>query len=147
MTFAERCDEFSSHSSTTLSVNSQRNHRMFSKHLRQFFGDRNLIEIHRRMVEEPQFRSWSLNGMGTTPLATFSATNLTFSSQTVGTTSYPQTMNLTNTGTPALTFTVTVNGDFVQTNNCPASLAPSASCTFTGTFTPTTGGREREAWS
>lgn len=115
--------------------------------LRQFFEDRNLIEIHRRMVEESQFRSWSLNGMGTTPLATFSATNLTFSSQTVGTTSYPQTMNLTNTGTPALTFTVTVNGDFAQTNNCPASLAPSARCTFTGTFTPTTGGREREAWS
>jgi hypothetical protein len=55
-------------------------------------------------------------------------------------TSYPQTMNLTNTGTAALTFTVAVNGDFAQTNDCPASLAPSASCTFTWTFTPTTGG-------
>jgi len=52
MTFAELCDEFRSSHSSTLSVNSQRNHRMFSKHLRQFFGDRNLIEIHRRMVEE-----------------------------------------------------------------------------------------------
>ena len=37
------------------------------------------------------------------------------SSLTVGTISYPQTMNLTNTGTSALTFTVTVNGDFAQT--------------------------------
>jgi hypothetical protein len=52
MTFAELCDEFRSSHSSTLSVNSQRNHRMFSKHLRQFFGDRNLIEIHQRMVEE-----------------------------------------------------------------------------------------------
>jgi integrase len=52
MTFAELCDEFHSSHSSTLSVNSQRNHRMFSKHLRQFFGDRNLIEIQRRMFEE-----------------------------------------------------------------------------------------------
>src|SRR6266581_436992 len=52
MTFAELCDEFRSSHSSTLSVNSQRNHGLFSKHLRQFFGDRNLIDIHRRMVEE-----------------------------------------------------------------------------------------------
>jgi integrase len=52
MTFAELCDEFRSSHSSTLSVKSQRNHRMFSKNLRQFFGDRNLIEIHGRMVEE-----------------------------------------------------------------------------------------------
>jgi len=44
MTFAELCDEFRSSHSSTLSMNSQRNHRMFSKHLRQFFGDRNLID-------------------------------------------------------------------------------------------------------
>jgi len=52
MTFAELCDEFRSSHTSTLSVNSQRNHRMFSKNLRQFLGDRNLIDIHRRMVEE-----------------------------------------------------------------------------------------------
>ena len=52
MTFAELCDEFLTSHSSTLSVHSQRNHRMFSKNLRQFFGDRNLMEIDRRMVEE-----------------------------------------------------------------------------------------------
>ena len=38
MTFTELCDEFTSSHSSTLSVHSQRNHRMFSKNLRQFFG-------------------------------------------------------------------------------------------------------------
>ena len=52
MTFAGLCDEFRSSHSSTLSVKSQRNHRMFSKNLRQFFGDHNTIEIHGRMVEE-----------------------------------------------------------------------------------------------
>jgi integrase len=52
MTFAELCDEFLSSHTATLSFRSQRNHRMFSKNLRTFFGDRKLAEIRRRMVEE-----------------------------------------------------------------------------------------------
>ena len=48
MTFAELCGEFLTSHSSTLSVHSQRNHRMFSNNLRQFFGDRILIDIHRR---------------------------------------------------------------------------------------------------
>jgi len=31
--------------------------------------------------------------------------------------------------------------DYAQTNNCPASLAASANCTISATFTPTTTGR------
>jgi len=52
MTFAQLCEEFLSAHSSTLSANSQRNHRMFIKNLREFFGNRKLTEIHRRMVEE-----------------------------------------------------------------------------------------------
>ncbi len=52
MTFTELCDEFLSSHTPTLSASSQRNHRMFVKNLRAFFGHRRLTEIHRRMVEE-----------------------------------------------------------------------------------------------
>jgi hypothetical protein len=33
---------------------------------------------------------------------------------------------------------ITLGGDFVVTNNCPAALAPAATCTLSVTFTPTT---------
>jgi len=45
MTFAALCDDFLSSHSSTLSANSQENHRIFTKHLRDFFGDRTLTEI------------------------------------------------------------------------------------------------------
>jgi len=64
---------------------------------------------------------------------------LVFGDQTVGTTSPPQTIILT--ATPASgTFTitsVTISGDFAQTNNCSAPLTPGTSCTINVTFTPT----------
>jgi integrase len=52
MTFAQLCEEFLSAHSSTLSANSQRNHRMFLKNLREFFGDRKLTDIYRRAIEE-----------------------------------------------------------------------------------------------
>lgn len=50
-------------------------------------------------------------------------------------------MTLTNTGTATLNITsIAITGsasaDFGETNNCGASLAPSASCTINITFTP-----------
>jgi hypothetical protein len=68
-------------------------------------------------------------------------TNLTFSSQPVGTTSAAQTVTLTNIGKTVLEFTnASTTGEFGQTNNCPASLAAGASCTISVTFTPTATG-------
>jgi hypothetical protein len=67
---------------------------------------------------------------------------------TVGSSSAPQPVTLTNTGSAALTisgiaFTGSNPGDFSQTNNCPTSpstLAAGANCTISVTFTPTTTG-------
>jgi hypothetical protein len=55
--------------------------------------------------------------------------------------SAPQQVQLTNTGTAALSITnISVNGndpkDFPQTNTCPLSLDAGASCIITVTFAP-----------
>jgi hypothetical protein len=48
---------------------------------------------------------------------------------------------MSNTGTASLSITsISVSGDFAQTNNCSASLAAGTSCTINVTFTPTTTG-------
>ena len=65
--------------------------------------------------------------------------------RTVGTTSLPHTVKLTNTGSAALDITgITLTGpdpgDFTQSNNCPPTVALGASCLITITFTPTTQG-------
>ena len=52
MTFAELCEEFLHSHSSTLSPKSQENHRIFSKHLRGYFGDLKLTEIDERAVVE-----------------------------------------------------------------------------------------------
>ena len=73
-----------------------------------------------------------------TPAAAVSPSSLTFGNQAVQTTSAPQTLTLTNTGSAALTITsVAASGDFAQTNSCGGSVAAGASCTITVTFTPT----------
>jgi uncharacterized repeat protein (TIGR01451 family) len=90
---------------------------------------------------------------GTIPPVTLAPTSLTFSSQTVGTTSAPQGVTVTNTGTGTVTFTgFTVTGansaDFgVPLPNSPAmcnplqgTLAAGASCTINVLFTPTATG-------
>ncbi|MGA7963471.1 MAG: choice-of-anchor D domain-containing protein, partial [Candidatus Acidiferrales bacterium] len=79
------------------------------------------------------------------PAVTLAPTSLTFASQSVGTTSAAQSVMLTNSGTAALTIsgitvTGTNNGDFAQTNTCPASLAAAANCSISVTFTPTAAG-------
>jgi len=52
MTFAALCDEFLSSHTSTLSDKSQRNHRLYVKKLREYFGERRLTEIQRQLVEE-----------------------------------------------------------------------------------------------
>ena len=87
-----------------------------------------------------------LTGTGGIPLVTLTPASLTFLVlRTVGTTSLPHTVKLTNTGSAALDITgITLTGpdprDFAQSNNCPPTVALGASCLITITFTPTTQG-------
>ncbi len=79
-----------------------------------------------------------------------SRNNLEFPVQLVGSSSAAQTVTLTNLYYPnpvGITNievsppdpSAGVSGDFTQTSNCPASLAPGASCTITLQYEPTAG--------
>ena len=87
-------------------------------------------------------QSVALTGTGVgTATATLSATSLSFTNQLVNSTSAAMPVTLSNSGTAALSITgITVSGNFAQTNNCGSSLAASASCTLSVTFTPTASG-------
>ncbi len=89
---------------------------------------------------------------GTTTQATvgLSPTSIAFGNVPINTTSAPQTVTLTNTGTvPLIINGIALGGAnparFTQTNNCPiggTGLAAGSSCTITVTFHPTrTGAR------
>jgi probable HAF family extracellular repeat protein len=71
---------------------------------------------------------------------------LTFASQVVGTTSQPQTLTLTNSGTTPLPLdSISIASgatDFSQTNACPQSLAAGANCTVSVTFSSSAGGSQ-----
>ena len=68
---------------------------------------------------------------------TYSPADLSFPSQTVGTTSASKTITITNKELTTITgLTVAIYGEFTETNNCPSSLAAGRSCTITVEFTP-----------
>jgi hypothetical protein len=68
-------------------------------------------------------------------------TSLTFASQALNTTSAAQAVTITNTGTAAATVaSVSVTGDYTQTNTCGSSIAAGASCTASVSFRPTASG-------
>ena len=85
--------------------------------------------------------SAALTGTGTVapmPAVTLNPTSLAFGNQTLGTTSAPQTVTLTNSGNAMLNITgITGSGDFAVTNTCSATLAAGANCTINATFSPT----------
>ena len=97
---------------------------------------------------------------GTSNAATFtviplplqvSPVKVAFNNQTVGSTSAAQTVTIANTTDGTLTLNrIVLNGqldpaDFVQTNNCPATLEAGGTCQITITFTPT-GVGARTSW-
>ena len=96
--------------------------------------------------------SASCGGGGSTavvPVSTagfsISSTTVTFGNQAVGTTSAAQTATLINVGNETLTISsIQVTGpnagDYTLTNTCGSSLAPSAQCTLSVTFTPSAAG-------
>lgn len=92
----------------------------------------------------------SLTGTGVGPVASFSATKLTFVTQVVYTTSKPEIVILTNLGTGTLTITsIAISGtnatDFTQTNTCGNSVGVGASCTISVRFTPSAKGTRTAA--
>jgi len=83
----------------------------------------------------------ALTGTVTTAAATVSPSSLAFGSQLLSTVSATQTVTVSNTGTGPLTITgISIGGvnyaQFVQSNNCPSTLNPGASCTVGVRFAP-----------
>jgi len=70
-------------------------------------------------------------------------TPATFATQLIGTTSKPQTVTLTNSGTSALSISsIKVTGQFKITSTCPRSVAAGGSCSITIAFIPQTQGTQ-----
>jgi sugar lactone lactonase YvrE len=86
-----------------------------------------------------------LTGGLSSPWVTLTPSTLSFS-QNLGGSSSAQIVILANTGDAPLSLSqIRAAGDFVQTNNCPAVLAPNASCLVSVTFVPSTTG-ERDGY-
>jgi hypothetical protein len=102
----------------------------------------------------PANRTKTVNGANVTgvnfsapgaPVVQLLPASLSFGNQSVGVASAAQIVTLTNTGTVPLTisgitFAGTNPADFKQTNNCGTSLAVSANCAISVTFTPSVKG-------
>jgi hypothetical protein len=82
-----------------------------------------------------------LRGVGLAPEISLSASSVSFGHQLVGTESAPQEVKLTNSGTASLELSgISVSGEFMQSNDCPAIVAVEQSCTISLMFTPTAAG-------
>jgi hypothetical protein len=95
------------------------------------------------VANSPQTVNLSGTGLGAT--VSLSASSMTFSNQSVGTTSASQQVTLQNTGNTGLSVTSIalggVNpGDFSLSQTCGNSVAAGADCALNVTFTPTTYG-------
>lgn len=78
-----------------------------------------------------------LDGIGVTAIVTLTPQKLSFHTQLIGVASSPQVATLANTGTGAVTISsISINGPFTQTNDCPASLAASTNCDIFVRFAP-----------
>lgn len=83
----------------------------------------------------------SLKGSGVVSADAVSATQLTFENTSVGTSSAPQALTLSNSGDlPIGIQSITVSGAYTVTHNCPATLVAGAQCTANVTFNPTAAG-------
>ena len=89
-------------------------------------------------------QSITLTGTGISGAAvTLSTNSLQLPDTHVNQTCQPGTVTLTSTGSAPVTISsITVSGQFTETNTCPASLAPGNSCAVTVTFAPTTTGAQ-----
>jgi hypothetical protein len=83
--------------------------------------------------------SISTTGVGLGAQPAFSPTSLAFGAVAVGTPTTAPAVTLSNTGNVTMNITNFQINDppYSQTNNCPSTLAPNASCTVTVVFNPT----------
>lgn len=96
------------------------------------------ISIQDNATGTPQVINLTGTGSGTVAVVALSPASLSFSAQSLGTSSAAQTVTLSNTGTATLNVSsIQITGDFAQTNNCPSALASNLSCTFNVSFIPT----------
>jgi hypothetical protein len=80
-------------------------------------------------------------GSASDPSVTLNPYSLLYLSQAVGSTSQPQTVLLRNMGSSPLSIpSITIGGDFTETNSCGTTVAAAGSCTLSITFTPTASG-------
>jgi hypothetical protein len=83
----------------------------------------------------------ALVGTGFAGIAQISTSELTFSTQAVGTASAAQSVTVSNTGNNLLTFSgIQTTGDFAQSNNCSSLAANGGSCSIQITFKPSSSG-------
>jgi hypothetical protein len=76
------------------------------------------------------------------PVVGLSPLSLTFDTQLVNATSFPQTVTLTNAGSAPLNVTaISTTSDFSQTNTCGASIPAAATCSIRVTFAPSAVGQ------
>jgi phospholipase C len=96
----------------------------------------------------------NLTGIGTD--VSLSPPRLVYNNQVVGTTSPPQNATLTNLGNSPLNvsnisflgdISQVITYDFSQTNTCPGTLNPGASCTISVSFTPVAVGKVSDSLS
>lgn len=72
------------------------------------------------------------------PIVSVAPDKLFFANQALNTTSAPQTITVSNTGTATLDITsITASTEFSETNNCGSSVAAKSDCQIQVTFTPT----------
>lgn len=65
---------------------------------------------------------------------------MAFGEQSVGTTSAPQVVTVTNDGGAAITIGISVSSGFAETDNCVPTVAANGSCSISVTFSPTGAG-------
>jgi hypothetical protein len=72
------------------------------------------------------------------PVIGITPDRLAFAAQRVGTSSAAQVVTINNPGaTPLKVTSITISGDYSETNDCPAKLTVGKSCTINVTFSPT----------
>jgi hypothetical protein len=88
-----------------------------------------------------EFEVYPGNGtQSNSPTLNTNPSSLTFQTQALNTTSGPQAVTVTNSGTASASVSgVSVTGDYTQTSNCGA-IAVGASCTVNVSFRPTASG-------
>jgi trimeric autotransporter adhesin len=88
----------------------------------------------------------TLFGHGGISAVALSSSSLTFSPRALGTTSFPQSLTLTNTGDAVLTISAVTfiganAGDFpIEGNTCGNSVAAGGNCTISVSFSPSASG-------